>query len=80
MESWLLALVALVAGLALGLAAVALVGNWLAQSRAFVVSPGTFAPELLWIGIVAVASATLAAALPAWRASRMDIAATLARG
>ena len=54
--------------------------NWLAQSRAFVVSPGTFAPELLWIGIVAVAAATLAAALPAWRASRMDIAATLARG
>jgi putative ABC transport system permease protein len=80
MESWLLALVALLAGLALGLAAVAIVGNWLAQSRAFVVSPGTFAPELLWIGIVAVAAATLAAALPAWRASRMDIAATLARG
>lgn len=80
MESWLLALVALLAGLALGLGAVAIVGNWLAQSRAFVVSPGTFAPELLWIGIVAVAAATLAAALPAWRASRMDIAATLARG
>jgi putative ABC transport system permease protein len=79
-ESWLLALAALLAGLALGLAAVAIVGNWLAQSRAFVVSPGTFAPELLWIGIVAVAAATLAAALPAWRASRMDIAATLARG
>jgi putative ABC transport system permease protein len=79
-ESWLLALVALLAGLALGLLAVAVVGSWLAQSRAFVVSPGTFAPELLWIGIVAVAAATLAAALPAWRASRMDIAATLARG
>jgi len=79
-EAWLLALAALLAGLALGLAAVAIVGNWLAQSRAFVVSPGTFAPELLWIGIVAVAAATLAAALPAWRASRMDIAATLARG
>jgi putative ABC transport system permease protein len=79
-ESWLLAFVALLAGLALGLAAVAIAGNWLAQSRAFVVSPGTFAPELLWIGIVAVAAATLAAALPAWRASRMDVAATLARG
>jgi putative ABC transport system permease protein len=79
-ESWLLAFVALLAGLALGLAAVAIAGNWLAQSRAFVVSPGTFAPELLWIGIVAIAAATLAAALPAWRASRMDIAATLARG
>jgi putative ABC transport system permease protein len=79
-ESWLLACAALLAGLALGLAAVAIVGNWLSESRAFVVSPGSFAPELLWIGIVAVAAATLAAALPAWRASRMDIAATLARG
>lgn len=80
LESWLLALVALLAGLALGLAAVAIAGAWLAKSRGFVVSPGAFAPELLWIAIVAFAAATLAAALPAWRASRMDIAATLARG
>jgi len=80
MESWLLALVALLAGLAMGLAAVAIVGAWLAQSRGFAVAPGAFAPELAWIAIVAFAAATLAAAVPAWRASRMDIAATLARG
>jgi len=79
-EAWLLAAFALVAGLAIGLGAVAAVGNWLAQARAFVVSPATLAPELGWIGIVAVGVASLAAALPAWRASRMDIAATLARG
>lgn len=80
MEAWLLAVVALVVGLSLGLGAVAAVGRWLAQSRAFVVSPAELAPELAWIAIVAVAAATLAAALPAWRASRMDIADTLARG
>jgi putative ABC transport system permease protein len=79
-ESWLLAGCALLAGLAIGLAAVAVVGGWLAQSRAFAVSAAALPPELLWIGIVAVAATTLAAALPAWRASRMDIAATLARG
>jgi putative ABC transport system permease protein len=80
MESWLLGFVALLAGLAIGLAAVAIVGAWLAQSRGFALSAGAFAPELAWIAIVAFAAATLAAALPAWRASRMDIAATLAHG
>jgi putative ABC transport system permease protein len=79
-EAWLLAVAALLAGLAIGLAAVAAVGGWLAQARAFAVSPSTLTPDLLWIGIVAIAAATLAAAIPAWRASRMDIAETLARG
>ena len=79
-EAWLLAAVALLAGLALGLAAVAAVGGWLAQSRAFAVSPSALTGDLLWIAIVAIAAATLAAAIPAWRASRMEIADTLARG
>jgi putative ABC transport system permease protein len=79
-EAWLLAVVALLAGLAISLAAVAVVGGWLAQSRAFAVSPSALTADLLWIAIVAVAAATLAAAIPAWRASRMEIAETLARG
>jgi putative ABC transport system permease protein len=79
-EAWLLAVVALLAGLAIGLAAVAVVGGWLAQSRAFAVSASALTSDLLWIAIVAIAAATLAAAIPAWRASRMDIAETLARG
>jgi ABC-type lipoprotein release transport system permease subunit len=37
-------------------------------------------PELLWIGIVAFLIATIAALLPAWRAGRMDVAQTLAKG
>jgi putative ABC transport system permease protein len=80
LESWLLALLALVAGFALGLSAVAVAGQWLAQTRAFVVTPGLLVPELAWIAIVALLAATVAAALPAWRASRMPIATTLARG
>ncbi|HEX5639513.1 MAG TPA: FtsX-like permease family protein [Burkholderiaceae bacterium] len=79
-EAWLLAAAALLAGLALGLAAVAVVGGWLEQSRAFSVSPSALTSDLLWVGIVAIVAVTLAAVIPAWRASRMDIADTLARG
>ena len=75
----LLALVAVLAGLLIGLVAVTIVGSWLTQARAFTVTPHV-TPELLWIGIVALLVATLAALLPAWRAGRMDVAQTLARG
>jgi putative ABC transport system permease protein len=80
LESWLLSLLGLLLGFAVGLAAVAAVGRWLAESRAFAVSPGVLPPELVWIVIVALAVATAAAAIPAWRASRMDVARTLALG
>ena len=79
LEAWGLALVAIIAGLLIGLVAVAVVANWLAQTRAFTVTAHV-TPELLWIGIVALLIATLAALLPAWRAGRMDVAQTLARG
>jgi putative ABC transport system permease protein len=80
LEAWLLALAATMLGLMLGLSAVAVVGQWLAQSRALPVSPWEFTPQLLWIGIVSLGVATLAALLPAWRASRMEVAQTLAQG
>ncbi len=79
LEAWLLAFAAIAVGMLIGLAAVAGVGAWLAQSRAFPVAV-LVTPELLWIGIVALATTTMAALLPAWRASRMDVAQTLARG
>ena len=79
LEAWLLAFAAIIVGTLIGLVAVALVGHWLAQARAFVVGLDV-TPELLWIGILALLTATLAALLPAWRASRMDVAYTLARG
>jgi putative ABC transport system permease protein len=78
-EAWLLAFVAIILGLLIGLVAVAVVAHWLTQARAFTVSAHV-APELLWIGIVAFLIATIAALLPAWRAGRMDVAQTLAKG
>ncbi len=78
-EAWLLAFAAIITGVLIGLTAVALVGQWLAQARAFPVV-ALVTPELLWIGIVALLTATLAALLPAWRAGRMDVAQILAKG
>lgn len=80
LEAWLFAAAAVVLGVVLGLAAVAIVGHWLAQSRAFVLSVVDLTPELLSVVVAAWLVATLAAALPAWRASRMRVAETLARG
>nr|MBA2413565.1 FtsX-like permease family protein [Burkholderiaceae bacterium] len=79
LEAWLLALTAIVVGLLVGLAAVAVVAYWLTQARAFSVTAHV-TPDLLWIGIVALLVATIAALLPAWRAGRMDVAQTLAKG
>jgi putative ABC transport system permease protein len=78
-EAWLLAFVAIILGLLIGLVAVAVVAHWLSQARAFTVTAHV-TPELLWIGIVAFLIATIAALLPAWRAGRMDVAQTLAKG
>lgn len=80
LEAWLLAAMALVSGFAIGLGAVAVVGHWLAAARAFTLSAAEFAPALAATALVALAVTTLAAALPAWRASRMDVARTLAQG
>ena len=78
-EAWLLALAATIVGLLVGLAAVAVVAYWLTQARAFSVTAHV-TPDLLWIGIVALLVSTIAALLPAWRAGRMDVAQTLAKG
>ena len=78
LEAWLLAIVAIAIGLVMGLVAVAVVSHWLAEARALSVT-SDLTPELLWIGIVALVVATVAALLPAWRAGRMDVAQTLAR-
>ncbi len=79
-EAWLLAATALAAGFALGLLAVQAVGAWLAQARSFVLTPLAWTPELALVVAAALATATIAALVPAWRASRMDVHATLAQG
>jgi putative ABC transport system permease protein len=80
MEGWLLALIALLLGTCLGFAAVQIVGTWMAQSRSFSVSAWAWTPELIGVLAIALAVATVAALIPAWRASRMDVHATLAEG
>jgi putative ABC transport system permease protein len=80
LEAWLLAAAALVLGLALAAAAVAIVGHWLAQARSFALSPLDWPPEVGVVIVLALAVATLAAALPAWRAGRMNLHTTLAQG
>lgn len=79
-EAWLLALVALALGLGAGVAAVRLVGIWLAQSRSLALTEWTWTPELFGALALALAVATVAALIPAWRAGRMDVHATLAEG
>jgi putative ABC transport system permease protein len=80
LEAWLLAGVALALGLALGVAAVAVVGSWLAEARAFSLSASAIGPAMGLVVTVALAVATLAAGLPAWRAARMDVSRVLAMG
>jgi putative ABC transport system permease protein len=79
-EAWLLAATALAAGFALGLLAVQVVGAWLAQARSFALTPFAWTPELALVVAAALAAATIAALVPAWRASRMDVHAALAQG
>jgi putative ABC transport system permease protein len=78
-EAWLLAAVALAVGFALALLALYVVGAWLAQARSFVLTPLTWTPELALVVASALATATFAALVPAWRASRMDVHAALAQ-
>jgi putative ABC transport system permease protein len=80
LEAWLLAAVALALGLALGVAAVAVVDSWLAEARAFSLSATAIGPAMGLVVMVALAVATLAAVLPAGRAARMDVSRVLAMG
>jgi putative ABC transport system permease protein len=77
-EAWLLAAAAVAAGFASGLAAVQVAGAWLAQARSFALTPFAWTAELAVVVAAALAAATIAALVPAWRASRMDVHATLA--
>ena len=80
LEAWLLAFIAVVLGLSLGLGAVALVSQWLTQARAFTLTVSASGPVLGLVVGLAMVVATLAAAVPTWRASRMDVSRTLAQG
>jgi putative ABC transport system permease protein len=80
LEAWLLAAAAIAAGIGLALAAAALTARALADARSFEISPWAWPAEAGWVLLVALAVATLAALLPAWRAGRMPVHQTLAQG
>lgn len=80
LEAWLLAAAALLLGVALALAAVMAVAQALAQTRSFALSAFDWPPEAAGVLLLAFGVATLAALLPAWRASRMQIHDALAQG
>lgn len=79
-EAWLLVAAALAAGVGIALVATAVVSRWLARARSFELSPWSWPAEVLTVLALAWLVATAAALLPAWRASRMSIHDTLARG
>lgn len=79
-EGLLLAALGAALGLALGHALAEMVGLALAQARQVSITGAAWVNEELWIIALALGVGVIAALLPAWRAYRTDVAATLARG
>ncbi|HKA39246.1 MAG TPA: ABC transporter permease [Burkholderiales bacterium] len=79
-EGLLLALIGAAIGIALGHALTGLLGLALTQAKQVSVSGMTWVNEELWLIVLALGVGVVAALLPAWRAYRTDVAATLARG
>ncbi|HEV8554238.1 MAG TPA: ABC transporter permease [Casimicrobiaceae bacterium] len=80
LESLLLAAAGAVLGVALGHALLAAVGAWLPAAATLATGASRFLPGELGVVALALAAGILAALLPAWRAYRLDVAATLAKG
>ena len=79
-EGVLLSLIGAALGIAAGHALTELLGRALTQARQVSVTGLTWVPAELWLIALALGVGVIAALLPAWRAYRTDVAATLARG
>lgn len=79
-EGLLLAGIGTLLGMVFGHALTAILGVALRQAQQVAVSGWVFLPQELWLAAMAVTVGILAALVPAWRAYRTDIAATLAAG
>ena len=79
-EGLLLAGIGTLFGMALGHVLTAALGVALRQAQQVAVTGWIFLPQELWLAALALAVGILAALVPAWRAYRTDIAATLAAG
>jgi putative ABC transport system permease protein len=80
LESLLLAAAGAVLGVALGHALLAAIGAWLPAAATLATGASRLLPGELGVVALALAAGILAALLPAWRAYRLDVAATLAKG
>jgi len=80
LESLLLSLAGAIIGVALGHTLLALIGAWLPSAAALAAGARRVLPGEAGIVALALAGGILAALLPAWRAYRLDVAATLAKG
>ena len=80
LESTILAAIGALFGIALGHALLALIGAWLPTAASLASGAMRLLPSEFTIVVLVVAGGILAALLPAWRAYRLDVAATLAKG
>ncbi|MBK9703201.1 MAG: ABC transporter permease [Betaproteobacteria bacterium] len=78
LESAGLVALALVCGLALAHGVAATLGDWLPAAAPLAAGAARWRAEEGWVVLLALAVGIIAAALPAWRAYRLDVAATLA--
>jgi putative ABC transport system permease protein len=79
-EAFVLSLLGVLIGLALGHALASILGLWLESQQNYPVTGLQWRPEELWVAGIALAVGVLAAIVPAWRAYRTDVSRTLARG
>jgi putative ABC transport system permease protein len=77
LESLWLATLGLIAGLLAGHASAHALGWVLARQRSLHISGWRWTPDELWCIVAVLLLAVLAAAWPAWRANRLDVARLL---
>lgn len=80
LESLVLAGTGTVLGLLLGHAMLAAIGAWLPAAAPLAEGARHWFPEELVVILIALGGGILAALVPAWRAYRLDVAATLSKG
>ncbi len=80
MESAFLAATGLVLGLGLAHGLAAAVGTWLPAAAPLAAGAGTWQPEEWGVVALALGAGIISTLVPAWRAYRLDVAATLADG
>jgi putative ABC transport system permease protein len=80
LESIVLAATGAILGLLLGHVLVAAIGAWLPAAASLAEGARHWYPEEFAVVLIALGGGLLAALLPAWRAYRLDVAATLSKG